>query len=77
MSAKYAKKSVTLEGNITVEEAEALATWLKKNPLATVKLSRCEHLHAAALQVLLALKPRLEGAAQDPWLRAALWQSSK
>ena len=74
MAAKYAKKSVTLEGNIVVEEAEELSNWLKQNPLATVKVAKCGHLHAAVLQVLLALKPRVHGEIQDPWLRAALVQ---
>ena len=72
MAAKYAKKSVTLEGNILVEEAEELANWLKQNPLATVKIAKSGHLHAAVIQVLLALKPCLHGEPQNIWLRAAL-----
>ena len=72
MAVKYARKSVTLQGNIAVEEAEELANWLKQNPLATVKIAKCTHLHAAVMQVLLALRPCLQGEPQDPWLRAAL-----
>lgn len=72
MTAKYTKKSATLTGNIAVEEAETLVAWLRKTPDPAVNLAKAGHLHAAVLQVLMALKPRLLGEPEDPWLRAAL-----
>jgi len=35
-------------------------------------VSKCQHLHAAVLQVLLALQPRIQGEIADPLLAAAL-----
>jgi hypothetical protein len=61
---------LALEGQVTVEDAEGLLAALRG--ATAVDLSACEHIHAAALQVLLALRPRLAAAPADPWLRAAL-----
>jgi hypothetical protein len=72
MGMKLTKKRVTLEGTISVEDAEELSNWLRRSPKATVDVSSAGHVHAAVLQVLLALRPRLEGKAADPWLNAAL-----
>ncbi len=72
MSIRYLKKHAALEGVVTVEEAETLMQWLRAQPRPAVHLGRCEHLHAAALQVLLALSPRLVAAPADPWLAQAL-----
>ena len=75
MPAKYTKKTVNLVGQVTVEEAEELSNWLKKTPGAAVKVSQCDHIHAAVLQVLLALAPSIRGEPADPWLRAVLAHS--
>jgi hypothetical protein len=72
MGMKLTKKAVTLDGVVTVEDAEELANWLKKSPKAAVNVSSAGHLHSAVLQVLLALKPRIDGKPADPWLEAAL-----
>jgi hypothetical protein len=72
MGIRFAKKSVALEGSVAVEEAEALAEWLRRNPRCVVKVAKAGHLHASVLQVLLALRPRLDGAPSDPWLRSVL-----
>jgi hypothetical protein len=72
MSVKYTKKSATLTGNISVEEAETLSAWLMKTPDPAVNLGKAIHVHAAVLQVLMALKPRMLGTPQDVWLCAAL-----
>jgi anti-anti-sigma regulatory factor len=63
---------VHLAGQVTVEDAEALMHALRASDAPSVDLSACEHLHAAAIQVLLALRPRLISAPADAWLRAAL-----
>ncbi len=72
MGIRYLKKHAALEDIVTVEDAETLMTWLKAQPKPAVNLSKCKHLHAAVLQVLLALRPQVIGEVSDPWLNAAL-----
>lgn len=72
MAIRYLKKHAALEGVVTVEDAEGLMQWLRGQTRPAVHLGRCEHLHAAALQVLMALGPRVVAAPADPWLAAAL-----
>lgn len=72
MPIRTLKKHVALEGQVSVEDAEALQARLTAQPRPAVHLGRCEHLHAAVLQVLLALRPRIVAAPPDPWLAAAL-----
>jgi hypothetical protein len=72
MAIRYLKKHAALEGQVSVDEAEALGQWLREQARPAVHLGQCEHVHAAVLQVLLALTPRIVAAPADPWLRAAL-----
>jgi hypothetical protein len=72
MAIRYLKKHAALEGVVTVEDAENLMHWLRAQARPAVHLGRCEHLHAAALQVLLALRPKIVAAPADPWLVQAL-----
>ena len=72
MSIRYLKKYAALDGNISVEDAETLAQWLQKQPAPAVHLNKCEHLHGAALQVLLALRPQVKAPPPDPWLAQVL-----
>jgi hypothetical protein len=72
MAIRYLKKHAALEGVVTVEEAESLLQWLRQQSHPAVHMGKCEHLHASALQVLLALKPRLVAPPAGPWLLAAL-----
>ena len=72
MSIRYLKRHAALEGVVSVEDAETLAQWLQKQPSPAVHLGKCEHLHAAALQVLLALRPKLAAPPADPWLAQVL-----
>ena len=73
MGIRYLKKHAALEDIVTVEDAEALQQWLNQQAKPAVNLSKCKHVHAAVLQVLLALKPALVGEVAEPWLRAALY----
>lgn len=57
-----------LEGACRVEEAEQLVGLLGAGVL-TVDVSRCQGLHAAVAQVLLAWRPDLRGTPEDPFLR--------
>jgi hypothetical protein len=72
MGVRYLKKYAALEGVVTAEDAEALALWLRERPAPAVHLGRCEHVHAAVLQVLMAQAPRVSAAPPDPWLAAAI-----
>ncbi|MCR5874533.1 hypothetical protein LRS10_10350 [Phenylobacterium sp. J426] len=53
---------VWLEGACRVEEAETVVGLLGAG-MRTVDLSRCQALHAAVAQVLLAFRPALRGGA--------------
>lgn len=72
MPIRYLKKHAALEAVVTVEDAEALTQWLQQQVAPAVHLGKCEHVHGAVLQVLLALKPRLCAPPADPWLAAVL-----
>ncbi len=76
MALQFDQQLATLSGTVSVEEAETLATWLKEQMVATnplgVAMADCEHVHAAVLQTLLALKPRLHSEPKAPLLRQVL-----
>ncbi|MFV8833645.1 hypothetical protein [Aquisalimonas sp.] len=68
MPIDYRKTVARLEGTCTVEEAEELLQWLQANPQGKVNLKECGHLHAAVLQVLMAVRPPLSAEPSDPFL---------
>ncbi len=68
MPVKLGKRTATLSGTVSVEEAEPLATWLRETDRPAVNLKACAHLHAAALQALLAARVRVSVAPADPFL---------
>lgn len=72
MAIRYLKKHAALEGVVGPEDAEALSDWLRAQPAPAVHLGKCEQVHAAVLQVLLALRPRLAAAPAERWLALAL-----
>ncbi|MCW7541925.1 hypothetical protein OOT46_29435 [Aquabacterium sp. A7-Y] len=72
MGIQYLPDHAVLDATVGVEDAEALAQHLRGLPRPAVHLSDCEHLHAAALQVLLALRPRVLSLPRERWLAAAL-----
>ncbi len=63
---------ILLEGACPVEEAETLLALLLSAPGAIVDWSACTKLHTAVFQVLVALRPRLRGDCQDPFVRTWL-----
>lgn len=67
-----ASGAALLEGVAGVEDAEALLAWLREQPQPAVALAECEHAHAAVLQVLLALRPRIASRPADPLLAGVL-----
>ena len=74
MPIQYDGNVAALVDQCPVEEAIQLAEWLQDTPEAAVDLSKCSHLHAAVLQTLLALAPRIEAGFSDArlvrWLGA-------
>jgi len=72
MAIRYLKKYAALEGHVSAEDAEALSNWLRTQPVPAVHLGKCEQVHAAVLQVLLCLRPRINAEPPSRWLAAAL-----
>ncbi len=76
MPIQFLARSAKLSDVVTVEEAEGLLQWILAHPKGKLDLSRCTHLHTAALQALLALRPPVssptEDAALAAWLAPAL-----
>ena len=69
MSVRLDGNVIILEGPCRVEEAEPLLGWLQADKRRLVDLAGAEHLHAAVLQVLMALRPTIRGTAGDAFLR--------
>jgi hypothetical protein len=67
---------VAASGTLTVDEAELLLQLALAHPGAAADLGACDHVHSAALQVLMASSLRIirwpEHAELAAWLRAAL-----
>jgi hypothetical protein len=80
MPINYKKNVVHFDGVISVEDAEELLGWIQKNPKSKVDFSRCTHLHAANLQVLMVARLAISAWPQDKtlktWLTAALATST-
>jgi hypothetical protein len=72
MTIRYRKKSASLEGHVSVDDAETLAQWLRKQAVPAVHLGACEQVHGAVLQVLLALRPVVLALPADRLLARAL-----
>jgi hypothetical protein len=69
MSVRLDGNIIVLEGACRVEDAEPLLRWLQADRGRSVDVTGAEHLHAAVLQVLMALRPGIRGAAKDAFLR--------
>jgi len=69
MSVRLDGNVILLEGQCRVEDAEPLLGWLQADRSRTVDVSNAEHLHAAVLQILMALRPAVRGTAEDSFLR--------
>jgi hypothetical protein len=76
MPIKYEKNTARFIDFVAVEEAEGLLDWLQTQPKRRVDLSRCQHLHASSLQVLMALRPHISAWPKDEalagWLHGTL-----
>lgn len=77
MPIRYLKRHAALEGRVAVDDAETLAQWLLAQRSPAVHLGKCEAVHAAVLQVLLALKPKLVAPPPEGWLAQVLAQQAR
>lgn len=53
------KKTATVAGVCSVEEAEPLMAWIVSHRGGRIDLSDCTHMHTSVLQVLMALRPTI------------------
>lgn len=60
--------TIHLRGASAVEDAEVLLGLLQADPAAPVDLRAAVGLHAAVVQVLMALRPGIIGPANDPFV---------
>lgn len=72
MAITYDKKVALFTDAISIEDAEILLEWLKKTPKSQLDLSQCTHMHAAILQVLMAVNPIIAAWPQAENLRTWL-----
>lgn len=72
MPITYTDTLAEFSGRIGAEECQDLMTWLQSHPDGQVSLADCEHLHAAGLQCLLALKPPVLAASPDALLNQVI-----
>lgn len=70
MPLSFDQSTAKLEGVVTAEDAQPLHEWLLSAAGARLDLGDATHLHAAALQVLLAAGAAVERAPADPFLAA-------
>lgn len=68
MSVVLEAGTIRLRGASTVEDAETLLEFLLVDAPPTVDLQASTGLHAAVVQVLLALRPDIIGPASDPFV---------
>jgi hypothetical protein len=61
--------TIVLEGACPVEDAEPLLQLLQKSPDGALDWGRCNHLHTAVLQVILAARIAPAGPCGDSWVR--------
>lgn len=64
--------TILLDGKCPVEDAERLLEMLQASPAAPVDWTRCEGLHTAVVQVLMAAGATPVGPCGDAWTEAWL-----
>lgn len=72
MAIDYLKTVARLQGHVDAESAEGLQQWLRAGKKRSVDLGRCDSLHTAVLQTLLALAPPIKTPPPHERLRQAL-----
>ena len=72
MTVRLDVTTIHLEGRCDVDDAEPLLRHLQMLHEPAVDLHRCERLHTAVVQVLLAARAKVRGLPADPVLRRLL-----
>lgn len=68
----YSDSAATFSEVVGVEEAEVLLAWLQEHPAGRLDLTACTHLHAAAVQVMMAARPAITAWPSNDGLAAWL-----
>jgi hypothetical protein len=69
VSLRLEKGTIYLEGECPVEDAEPLLELLQAEPAARIDWRRCERLHTAVVQVILAAAPDCIGPCGDAFVQ--------
>lgn len=72
MAIRYARSLAHFEERCAVEEALALVEFLRAHPRGKISLATCTSMHAALLQVILAMRPPVTQLPADPLLAALI-----
>jgi hypothetical protein len=65
---READGTIVLFDSCPVDEAEPLHRLLLSDPAAQLDWTKCNHLHTAILQLLLAVRPVIIGPCGDPFV---------
>ena len=66
MSVEITGSRIRIVGNAAVGDAEPILVALQEDRSRIVNLAEAAHLHSAVIQLLLALRPAIEGAPAYP-----------
>lgn len=69
MTVRIDGDTIHLEGHCRIEEAETLLVALQEDGDRRVELGQLGRLHFALAQILLAIRPKVQGVPTDPFLR--------
>ena len=71
---------IEIDESCTVEDAETLLQLVLEHNDSMIDASRCTHIHTAAMQVLLAAKPKFRDLPEDEFIRqflAPYWDTAE
>lgn len=63
---------IEIDDSCSVEDAETLLQLVLEHDDAVIDASKCTHIHTAAMQVLLAAKPKFRDLPEDEFIRRFL-----
>jgi len=68
----FIENVIEIDEACTVEDAETLLQLVLEHDDAMIDASKCTHIHTAAMQVLLAAKPKFRDLPEDEFIRQFL-----
>jgi hypothetical protein len=63
---------IEIDETCTVEDAETLLQLVLEHPDAAIDMHNCAHMHTAAVQVILAAKPKFRRMPEDEFMKRFL-----